>query len=127
MLPSVLDNKIEIGAKATVSNEDHHELGKSSPVLRFLLWLASGLVLAVLGSALWDFIFRSAFIWAGERLVDLTTFGSAALIDSMYKEIAKGNYERASVFRFRILAGSLVIAPSNVVAWSSRNFSTVRG
>jgi hypothetical protein len=73
---------------------------------RFFVWLGSGLVLAVLGSALWDFVFRSVFVWIGDRLVDLTNFGSTALIDSMYVEIAKGNYERASVVIFSMLVSA---------------------
>jgi MFS family permease len=85
-------------------------------VIRALIWMASGLFLAILGSALWDFVFKSLFIWLGERLVELTNFGSSALIDSMYREIAKGNYERGGLFAYVFILGIAAMLPLGLVS-----------
>ncbi|WP_091957327.1 hypothetical protein [Bradyrhizobium shewense] len=64
--------------------------------------------MAILGSALWDFAFKPLVLWLGEQLAFLTNLGSTALSDAMYREIAKGNYERVSLIVFQLLLGFFV-------------------
>lgn len=67
-------------------------------IKRIVIGAISTLVLAVAGSALWDFLFKPIFLIFGDSIVELTNFGSKTLSDSMYAEIARGNYERAGTF-----------------------------
>jgi hypothetical protein len=63
------------------------------------------LALAVAGSALWDFIFKPLVLWLADGVVTIANLGSTQLSDTMYREIAKGNYERAGVEVIGAMAG----------------------
>ncbi|MCK1337156.1 hypothetical protein IVB38_14240 [Bradyrhizobium sp. 38] len=72
------------------------------------IWIVGSLSLAILGSALWDFAFKPLVLWMGEQVAFLTNLGSTALSDAMYREIARGNYERVSLILFQGIVGGIV-------------------
>ncbi|TCU75118.1 hypothetical protein EDE08_103335 [Bradyrhizobium sp. R2.2-H] len=86
---------------------DSNKFEPSFSLTKSLLWIVGSLSLAILGSALWDFAFKPLVLWIGEQLALLTNLGSKALSEAMYREIAKGNYERVSLLLFQGLIGGV--------------------
>lgn len=85
-----------------MSSEDN---SAGSSIGKWIVWAIGTTALAILASALYDFAAKNFFIWIGEQLIYIGNLGSAALIDAMYVEVAKGNYERASVLIFVGISG----------------------
>jgi len=71
-----------------------------------------GVIGAGASGALGDMLFKPVFTWLGESILTVATLGLAAVRDSLYVDIAKGNYERASLLFvslfFGILSGGLI-------------------
>ncbi len=92
----------------------------SNKARNIILGIAGAPALAIAGSALWDFLFKPLFLWLGETIVAVTNLGSTALSNSMYGEIAKGNYERARVFILAGLGGAIMALPTRILSSRSR-------
>lgn len=74
--------------------------------------IIGGLFLTMIGSALWENVFRDVFNFIGRTLLTVSTLGVEKYKDDIYVDIAKGFYEQASIqvlsFVIGILAGVIV-------------------
>ena len=59
--------------------------------------MGGAILLAIVGNALWEFLVRPSLLASQDFLLNLSTLGIQAFKDSMYVDIAKGRYDRASV------------------------------
>lgn len=62
-----------------------------------LLYIAGVVLLAIVGNAVWEFIARPTLLAGQDLLLNLSTLGVQRFKDSMYVQIAKGHYDRASL------------------------------
>jgi hypothetical protein len=103
-----------------MADEGGAMLDDTNANLKKIVAIVGTLCLAVVGSALWDFAFKPLFIWMGGWLTDIANLGSTALSDSMYTEIARGNYERAGSQLFVLVLGIMAAVPFINLIWASR-------
>ncbi len=75
---------------------------------KFLATLVGTVVLGAIGSGLWDIAFKPALLWESDILLSIGTLGLKSVQDSIYVEIAKGNYERAALLWFVSAVSMLV-------------------
>ncbi|WP_338826760.1 hypothetical protein [Bradyrhizobium sp. 27S5] len=85
---------------------DIQDLVTPPPKGKVWLWVGITIVLAVVASALWDFLFKPLTLWTIDEIVVLTNLGSKSLTDSMYRDIAKPPYERASYLSLLLISGT---------------------
>jgi hypothetical protein len=71
--------------------------------VRNVLALLGALIIGALGSGSSETVFKPVFLWLGTALLDIATLGKQSLIDSIYVEVAKGPYERASNATYQAL------------------------
>lgn len=73
-----------------------------------LLWLLATLVLGALGSGLWELAFRPILAFCATTALDIVTLGMESLRNGLYKEAARGQYERVSITMLSAGAGMMI-------------------
>lgn len=77
-----------------------------SKTASFVLWLCGALVVGALGNGLWE-IGKPALVWVGVAMLDIGTLGLTTLTDSIYVEVARGTYDRASLSLYSFALGAM--------------------
>jgi len=90
--------------------------------LSAIVAVAGALIVGALGNALWEFLFKPFFVWMTNLLLGIATLGINSLRDDLYREIAKGIFDRSGVAGYTLLTAfsfSLFFCFS-VVGWLFR-------
>ncbi|WP_284336584.1 hypothetical protein [Comamonas sp. NoAH] len=90
------------------------------------VWVVVSLILGALGSGLWELAIRPIFAFLGTAALDVVTLGLESARNSLYEEVAHGQYERATLSL--ISAGVGLMAGATTTVLFRRNLlHVVRG
>jgi hypothetical protein len=71
-------------------------LFKSRPA-RIVFGVTGALILGALSNGVWEALFKPSMVWLRDAILTVGTLGIQSLIDSVYFDVGKAGYERASV------------------------------
>ncbi|MBB3020665.1 hypothetical protein FHR70_003751 [Microvirga lupini] len=77
-------------------------------------WIAA-IVLGVVGSGVWENVVRPLLSWASEKLLYIGTLGATSYLNSIYVDIARGQYERAALSNYLLTMGFASVSIGGLV------------
>jgi hypothetical protein len=77
----------------------------NSQLYKLAIGILGTVILGAIGSGLWDAVLKPAFPKLADFMLTISTLGLQEMRDSIYVEIARGNYERASLGTFEMASG----------------------
>lgn len=69
---------------------------------KVVLGLIATVVLGAVGSGVWDLLGKSASQWVGRAILNIATLGSSAIVNSVYREAAKGLHEASALEQYAL-------------------------
>lgn len=76
---------------------------------RFFTWkaaatLVGAIFIGALGNAAWEYLLKPLLPWVSDLIIDVATLGIQSYRDEIYREVAKGNDERAAIATFALVS-----------------------
>jgi hypothetical protein len=70
---------------------------------KIILGLIATIVLGAIGSGVWDLLGKSASQWLGRAILNIATLGSSAIVNSVYREAARGLHEASALEQYAVI------------------------
>ena len=70
---------------------------------KVILGFVGTIVLGAIGSGLWDLLGKGISQWVGRGILNVATFGSSAIVNSVYREAARGLHEESALQQYGLI------------------------
>jgi len=101
-------------------------LFKSRPA-KVIFGVTGALILGALSNGVWEALFKPSMVWLRDVILTVGTLGVQSLIDSVYFDVGRAGYERASVEILSFFMAFFVILIISTIAIAIRSIRKLSG
>jgi hypothetical protein len=86
---------------------------------KVILGVIATIILGAIGSGVWDLVGKDVSQWLGRLILSAATLGSSAVVNSVYREAAKGFHEATALEQFSLVTIVVFSGVGGVLAFFS--------
>jgi hypothetical protein len=101
-------------------------LFRSRPA-KIVFGVSGALILSALSNGVWEALFKPSMVWLRDAILTVGTLGIQSLIDGVYFDIGRAEYERASVEILSIFMAFFILAFIVTIITVIRNIRELHG